>query len=76
MSVLFILSGEEDFCFMAKNQENYIVVCKTFIIFGVTNSTYFRTLQTNNNDAYETISNSPNTALPLLPADCLQDKDG
>ena len=60
---------------MAENQENYIVVCKTFIIFGVANSTYFRTLQTNNNDAYETISNSSNTALSLLSADFLQDKD-
>ena len=51
---------------MAENQQNYIVVCKIFIIFGVANSTSFRTLQTNNNDAYETISNSPNTALSLL----------
>ena len=76
MCVLFILSGEEDFCFMAENQLNYIVVCKTFIIFGAGNSTYFRTLQTNNNDAYETISSSPNTAFSLLSTDCLQDKDG
>ena len=76
MYVLFILSDEEDFCFMAENQINYIAICKTFIIFGVANSTYFRTLQTNNNDAYETISNSPNTAISLLSTDCLQDKDG
>ena len=76
MSVLFILPGEEDFCFMAENQFNYIAVCKTFIIFGVANSTYLRTLRTNNNDAYEAISNSPNTALSLLSTDRLQDKDG
>ena len=76
MSVLFILPGEEDFCFMAENQFNYIAVCKTFIIFGVANSTCFRTLRTNNNDAYENISNSPNTALSLLSTDLLQDKDG
>ena len=71
MCVLFILSGEEDFCFMAKNQENYIVVCKTFTIFGVGNSTYFRTLQTNNNDAYETISINSDVAFPLFFSDCL-----
>ncbi len=41
MSILFILSGEEDFCFMAENQINYIAICKTFIIFGVANSTCF-----------------------------------
>lgn len=41
MCVLFILSGEEDFCFMAENQFNYIAVCKTFIIFDAVYSTYF-----------------------------------
>ena len=71
MSVLFILSSEENFCFMAENQINYIAICKTFIIFGVANSTYFRTQQTNNNDAYEAISNSSNATLSLLSADCL-----
>ena len=75
MSVLFILSGEEDFYFMAENQFNYIAVCKTFIIFGVANSTCFRTRRTNNNEAYENISNSLNTALSLLSTDLLQDKD-
>lgn len=71
MCVLFILSGEEDFCFMAENQENYIVVCRIFIIFGVANSTYSRTLQTNNNDAYEKISINSDVAFPLFFSDCL-----
>ena len=71
MCVLFILSGEEDFCFMAENQINYIAICKTFIIFGVANSTYFRTLQTNNNDAYEKISINSDVAFPLFFSDCL-----
>ena len=69
MCVLFILSGEEDFCFMAENQINYIAICKTFIIFGVANSTYFRTLQTNNNDAYEKISINSDVAFPLFFSD-------
>ena len=71
MSVLFIFSGEENFCFMAENQINYIAICKTFIIFGVANSTYFRTLQTNNNDAYEKISINSDVAFPLFFSDCL-----
>ena len=71
MCVLFILSGEEDFCFMAENQINYIAICKTFIIFGVANSTCFRTLQTNNNDAYEKISINSDVAFPLFFSDCL-----
>ena len=56
---------------MAENQENYIVVCKIFIIFGVANSTYFRTLQTNNNDAYEDYT----TYLFLSPSILLHNKD-
>ena len=40
MCVLFILSGEEDFCFMAENQENYIVVWETFTIFEAGNRSY------------------------------------
>ena len=56
---------------MAENQINYIAICKTFIIFGVANSTYFRTLQTNNNDAYEKISINSDVAFPLFFSDCL-----
>ena len=71
MCVLFILLGEEDFCFMAENQINYIAICKTFIIFGVANSTCFRTLQTNNNEAYEGYT----TYLSLSPSTLLHNRE-